>query len=165
MLMQSDSDSDGCKLVSVWSVSDCLARRRSLATPGNCCSCQNQHQLARLVATARLPQVAVFKPSIGGTWGLATCPMPLPGVITGHYGLGPVSRAGRNKPSGHLFYSALATYTIRLWPLTTEARVRLPRSCQPIPSRSFSIDLTLKKGPDFDLLLKRVGPHLQLFRC
>ena len=106
-----------------------------------------------------------FRPSIGGTWGLATCPMPLPGVITGHYGLGPVSRAGRNKPSGHLYYCALATYTIRVWPLTTGARVRLPRSCQPIPSRSFSIDLTLKTGSDFDLLLKKVGLHLQLFRC
>ena len=72
-------------------------------------------------------------------------PRRCPGVITGHYGLRPVSRAGRNKPSGHLYYWG--------WPLILsgfghlpEGRVRLPRSCQPIPSRTFSIDLLLLKG-------------------
>ena len=109
------------------------------ATPGTV-ACQNQHQLARLAE----PQVAVQAIHWRHLGPPTTCPA-MPGVITGHYGLGPVRRAGRNKPSGHLYYWG--------WPLIPSgfgqlsgARVRLPRSCQPIPSRTFSIDLLLKRS-------------------
>ena len=81
--------------------------------------CQNHHQL---VAVPSVP---------GPRWQCSghplaapkapkppPAPMPLPGVITSHYPPWPVSRAGRNKPSGHFKLLGLATYTIRLWPLT-----------------------------------------------
>ena len=92
-----------------WFASDCLA------TPGTV-ACQNQHQLARLPG----PQVAVQAIHWRHLGPPTTCPtMPLPGVITGHYGLGPVSRAGRNKPSGHLYYWG--------WPLIPSGFGHLPQ--------------------------------------
>ena len=134
-----------CLTSTMWFGIDCLA------TPGNCWLPESSP--AGSCSKCSRPQVAVQAIHWRHLGPPTTCPtMPLPGVITGHYGLGPVSRAGRNKPSGHLHYWG--------WPLILsgfghlpEGRVRLPRSCQPIPSRTFSIDLLIKRAltSSFDL--------------
>ena len=151
----------------VWSGSDCLATRRTLATPGNCClpesapAGQAGHCQAAPGGSSGHPLAAPGAPKPPPARCL--CPVSLPAIT--HPGQ-LVGRAGTSRPatlnywvwplipSGFGFYYFYYFYFYYwVWPLIPSgfghlpgARVRLPRSCRPIPSRSFSIDLLLKKG-------------------
>ena len=113
---ESDSDSDGCKLVSVWSGSDCLATRRSLATPGNCC----------LPESAPAGQAGHCQAAPGGSSGH---PLAAPGASPPARCLCPVSLPAITDSGqlvGRAGTSRLATYTTVQWPLIPSGSGHLP---------------------------------------